>query len=96
MQDKHRPEFENWWVKYDLDSTRSTKKIARAAWDAAWHLSGRIARKEGRKQKSLCEAKYKRLMRLAAATGRVYDYPDEMTLEKIDELEARIVSIKNL
>ena len=54
MRNEHIEEFEGWWVKTTFEATRgwsldgerkflpcSPRKLARAAWNAAWHLFNR-------------------------------------------------------
>ncbi len=84
MKNQHLEAFDLWWSKYEQDLSRSTKRVARAAWNAAWHLMAKLAREEGRKERREIEHRYLRLVCL-----------NDMAYAEIDRLEAQLDSGPN-
>lgn len=81
MKDQHLQAFDQWWSKYEQNPYRSTKRVARAAWNAAWHLMAKLAREEGRKERRDIEHRYQRLVCL-----------NDMAYAEIDRLEAQLAA----
>lgn len=77
MRPSHMEDFNAWWTKYSGCPGRTPARVARAAWNAAWHIMERQAREEGRKQAAEAIAKLAHSRRLL----------DKARLE-IDRLEA--------
>jgi len=82
MHPSHVKDFNTWWTKYSRCPGRTPARVARASWDAAWHLMESRAHEEGRKQAAEAVAALARCQRLL-----------DKACSEIDQLEACLEAV---
>ena len=108
MKNEHIEEFERWWVKTTFGATRgwsrdgerkflpcSPRKLARAAWNAAWHVMQRELRAQVKAVEAAAEERVRKVnARLGQAKAEIdaLEYKVPMTAS---EFESRLLEAKD-